>query len=142
MIDKEYWLKLWKSVKDGENVLTDRYSICTVSVCAELEDAKDLLRRAPNDYIYMRGGRSKTGHLCEGLLCVEGIRSLADVDTMFFAGNIDGKDNIYSINELETVMTDQARYLIGTVLLLSQEVAEKIQLSTISEALIECFGEL
>ena len=136
-MDKYYFIDMWEKIRLGKSTeygFPERYCICMVKAGADMEEAKDLLRSAPSDYIFIHGIKGKRE--CVGLLCTDGIRALADADTIFFVGSM--KDDITSVitlTELESIMTDSAEYIIGTVLLLSEEIAEKIEKATIVDTL-------
>ena len=156
-MEETYFKSLWNRINSGITLnygVPSRYSIYTLKVKGRIDEAMEILRSGNTDYIFVHGvcidGVKREAI---GLLCTNGIRSLADIDTVFFVGYTkdltDDKDtrlqdiedsftnkelSIMPLSDLEYFLTDRAKYRIGSVVLISEEIASIVATETFINA--------
>lgn len=153
-MNTEFFTKLWSSIDSGIRIEGDiplRYSIYTLKVCGTIDDAMSLLRSGKNDYIFIHGVvNDRLQREAIGLLCTNGVRQLADIDTVFFVGYLKSKeDDVFTTNvkenciivipfyQLEGFLTDRARFRIGSVMLISNAVSDIVDTETFIDAIYD-----
>lgn len=132
---------LWEAVrrglgcKEGESL-----SIRTVLLCKGLDFALDALRTSPSDFVFIHG--VSDGREAEGLLCTDAVRTLADIDSTFFVGEVSddrlgSAPVVLSSCQLSCYLGSDAEYRVGFVVRNDEKETAAIELTSFRDALNE-----
>lgn len=132
---------MWEAVKSGTGYKAgEALSIRTVSLKQGLAAVLDALRTAPSDFVFIHG--VSDGREAEGLLCTDAVRSLADMDSAFFVGEVSddrlgSEQAVLSACQLSCYLGSDAEYRIGYVVRNDERESDAIELTSFRDALNE-----
>lgn len=141
IFEKKYdrFIELWNNMSQNALLEPDEeYCIITTRIGISLWDVMTELREGDADFIFIHGV-DKYQHEAYGLLCTNGVRQIADLDSMFFIGTLnnryEGEVSTISLENLEIYLADDAQYRVGTISIVKQEQATELRIKSFLEAM-------
>ena len=127
------FIDLINKVFNGSPELIDNdtvyYCLLTEKVNGNMENIFELLHEGLEDFIYIDGINDNDKNRIRGFICTNGDRQIADIDNIFFVGELENNGHIAKnivmdgnrFSELNIM--NEYKYMICRVALLSHEIA-------------------